>query len=187
MINVQDIRKGMVFKFEEDLWTVMFMQHVTPGKGGAFVKIRARSQKSGNAKEMNFRSGEKLENVDVFENKVTYSYKDGDHFVFMDNVSFEQYNVDKDLCEDVDKYIVLNGELTLSLIDGKVISVNVPNSVELKVIHCEPGVKGDTATRATKTVEVETGHKIIAPLFIAEGNVVRIDTRTGEYVERTSN
>jgi len=187
MINVQDIRKGMVFKFEGDLFTVMFMQHVTPGKGGAFVKIRARSQKSGNAKEFNFRSGEKIDTVDVFEKAVTYSYKEGDKYVFMDNETFEQYHIESDLCEDVDKYVVLNGELSISLIDSKIIAVNIPNSVDLKVVHCEPGVKGDTATRATKTIELETGYKVIAPLFIAEGNVVRVDTRTGEYTERINN
>lgn len=184
MINVQDIRKGMVFKYEDDLWTVLFMQHVTPGKGGAFVKIRARSLKTGNSKEFNFRSGEKIETVDVFEKAVTYSYKDGDTYVFMDNETFEQYHVDAALCEDVDKYIVLNGELTVSLLDNKVIAVNLPNSVDLKVVHCEPGVKGDTATRATKIVEVETGYRLSVPLFITEGNIIKIDTRTGEYLER---
>ncbi|MBN2546784.1 MAG: elongation factor P [Spirochaetes bacterium] len=187
MINVQDIRKGMVFKFEDDLFTVMFMQHVTPGKGGAFVKIRARSQKNGNAKEFNFRSGEKIETVDVFEKSVTYSYKEGDSYVFMDNETYEQYHVEAELCEDLENYIVLNGELTVSIMDSKIIAVNLPNSVDLKVVHCEPGVKGDTATRATKTVEVETGYKVTVPLFINEGNVIRIDTRSGEYIERISN
>src|SRR5512138_1632040 len=98
MMNVQDIRKGMVFKFENDMWSVMSMQHVSPGKGGAFVKVRARSLKSGNSKEMNFRSGEKLDNVDVFEKAVTYLYKEGNEFVFMDNETYEQYHVDPELC-----------------------------------------------------------------------------------------
>jgi len=184
MINVQDIRKGMVFKFESDLWTVMTMQHVTPGKGGAFVKIRARSQKNGNSKEMSFRSGEKLENVDVFDKVVTYLYKENDKYVFMDNETYEQYHVDEELCEDVDKYVLLNGELTVNIIENKVLSVDVPNFVTLKVVHAEAGLKGDTATKATKPIEVETGYKLQVPLFINEGDLLRIDTRTGEYLER---
>ena len=184
MMNVQDIRKGMVFKFENDIWTVMSMQHVTPGKGGAFVKIRARSQKSGNAKEMSFRSGEKIENIDVFEKSVTYLYKENDQYVFMDNETYEQYHVDAELCEDIDKFVVLNGELTANIMENKVLSLNIPNFVNLKVIHSEAGIKGDTATKATKPVELETGYTLQVPLFINENDVLRIDTRTGEYLER---
>ena len=184
MINVQDIRRGMVYKFEGDLWTVMFMQHVTPGKGAAFVKVKSRSMKTGNSKEYNFRSGEKIDIVDIFEKPVSYLYKDGDHYVFMDSETFEQFNVPADLCEDVDKYIVENGELTVSIYEDKVLSVNPPNMVNLKVIQADNAVKGDTATKTTKYAELETGYKILVPLFINEGDLVKIDTRTGEYLER---
>lgn len=184
MINVQDIRKGMVFRFEGDLWTVMSMQHVSPGKGGAFVKIKSRSQKTGNSKEMSFRSGEKIETVDVFEKDVTYSYKDGEQFVFMDNENYEQYFVDAELCQEVEKYIVLNGELSANILDGQVLSLNIPNFVKLRVTHAEAGVKGDTATKATKPVELETGYILQVPLFINDGDLLKIDTRTGEYLER---
>ena len=184
MINVQDIRKGMVYKMDGDLWTVMFMQHVTPGKGAAFVKVRSRSQKTGNSKEINFRSGEKLEDIQIFEKDATYLYKEGEDFVFMDDETFEQYHVAPDLCEDVEHYVVLNGKVTLSIHDGNVLSVTAPNFVILKVTHSEPGLKGDTATRATKSVELETGHKMMVRLFINEGDVVKIDTRSDEYLER---
>jgi elongation factor P len=184
MINVQDIRKGMVFKFENDMWSVMSMQHVSPGKGGAFVKVRSRSMKSGNSKEMNFRSGEKLDNIDVFEKNVTYLYKEGTEFVFMDNETYEQYHVEPDLCEEVEKFVVLNGEVIASILEGKIMSLTPPNSVVLKVIAAEPAVKGDTSTRATKTVTVETGYKLQVPLFINEGEHLKIDTRDGEYIER---
>jgi len=184
MINVQDIRKGMVFKLDGDMWTVMFMQHVTPGKGAAFVKIRARSHKTGNSKEMNFRSGEKLEDIQVFEKDATYLYKEGEEFVFMDDETYEQYHVSPDLCEDVQNFVVLNGKVTLSIHEGNVLSVTPPNFVTLRVTKSEPGVKGDTVTRATKTVELETGYKIVVPLFINEGDLLKIDTRTGEYLER---
>ena len=184
MMNVQDIRKGMVFKFENDMWSVMSMQHVSPGKGGAFVKVRARSLKSGNSKEMNFRSGEKLDNVDVFEKAVTYLYKEGNEFVFMDNETYEQYHVDPELCEEVEKFVVLNGEVIASILEGKIMSLTPPNSAVLKVITAEPAVKGDTSTRATKTVTLETGYTLQVPLFINEGEHLRIDTRDGEYIER---
>lgn len=184
MINVQDIRKGMVFKLDGDMWTVMFMQHVTPGKGAAFVKIKARSYKTGNSKEMNFRSGEKLEDIQVFEKDATYLYKEGEEFVFMDDETYEQYYVSKDLCEDVQNFVPLNGKVTLAIHDTNVLSVTPPNFVVLKVTKSEPGVKGDTATRATKTVELETGYEILVPLFIDEGDLLKIDTRSGEYLER---
>ena len=172
MINVQDIRKGMVFKFEGDLWTCMFMQHVSPGKG--------------NSKEFNFRSGEKLDNVDIFERKCTYSYKEANQYVFMDNESFEQYTVEADLCEDVEHYVVLNGDVNVSLYDGKVLSVNPPNFVVLKVIQADNAVKGDTATKASKYAELETGYKLLVPLFIKDNEMLKIDTRTGEYLERVN-
>ena len=156
MVNVQDIRKGNVFKHENDLWTVMSMQHVQPGKGGALVKIRARSQRTGNSKEMTFRSGEKIDTVNIFEQSVTYSYKDHDKYVFMDNKTYEQYFVDADLCEDIEKYVVLNGELSVNLLDNSVLSVNIPNFVTLKVTHAEPGLKGDTATKATDSQPIDS-------------------------------
>lgn len=184
IINVQEIRKGMVFKYEGDLWSVMTMQHVTPGKGGAFVKIRARSQKNGNAKEMNFRSGEKIDTVDIFERRVTYSYKDGSDFVFMDAETFEEYHLDASLCEDVVNFVLLSSELSLNILDGKVMSINIPNFVTLKVVQANPGIKGDTATKATKIVELETGYKLTVPLFVNQGDHLKIDTRTGEYLER---
>jgi elongation factor P len=186
MINVQDIRKGSVFKFEGAIWTVMFMQHVSPGKGSAFVKVKARNQATGNQKEVNFRSGEKIETIDVFEKDVTYSYRDGDEFVFMDNENFEQYHVDINICEDLEKYIVLNGQLTANLVDEKVMSINLPNFVVLEVTRSDPGVKGDTATKTTKPAECETGLTLQVPLFIKEGDKLKIDTRTGEYIERVN-
>jgi len=186
MMNVQEIRKGMVFKFEGDMWTVMSMQHVSPGKGGAFVKLKARSMSSGNSKEMNFRSGEKIDNIDVFEKEFTYLYKEGNQFVFMDNESYEQYHLEPDLCEDVEKYVLLNGIVSGSIYEGKIMTIVPPNQVVLKVMKSEPAVKGDTSTRATKSVELETGYQVLVPLFIKEGDNLKIDTRTGEYLERVN-
>ncbi len=187
MINVQDVRKGNIVKIDGDLWTVMTVLHVSPGKGSAFVKIKARSQKTGNAKEVNFRSGEKIETVNVFTKPATFSYKEGDDCVFMDAENFEQYHVPAELCEDVEKFIILNGEVTVNILDGIVLSVDVPNFVTLKITHADAGVKGDTVTKTMKTVELETGYKVLVPLFVNENDIIRIDTRTGEYLDRIKN
>jgi elongation factor P len=184
MISVQELRKGMAFKFEGDLWTVMSMQHVTPGKGSAFVYVRMRSMSTGKSKENNFKSGEKIENVDIFEKKCTYLYQEADELVFMDNETYEQFHVATELCEDVIKYVILNGEVTASFYEGKVLTVVPPNFAVLKVTEADTAVKGDTATRASKYAVLETGHKILVPLFINEGDNLKIDTRTDEYLER---
>lgn len=184
LINVQDIRKGNVYKMDGDLWTVMFFQHVTPGKGGAFVKVKSRNMKTGNQKEVNYRSGEKIELVDVYEKDATYLYKEGDELVFMDDETFEQYHVSAQMCEDVEKFVLLNGKVKLSIYDGAVLSASPENFVQLRVTHSEPGVRGDTVTKTTKSVEIETGASIQVPLFINEGDLLKIDTRNGEYLER---
>ncbi|MCG8572957.1 MAG: elongation factor P [Spirochaetes bacterium] len=184
MINVQDVRKGMVLRIDGEIWTVMTMQHVTPGKGGAFVKIKARNQKTGNSKEMSYRSGEKIDKIEVFEKDATYLYQEADAFVFMDDETYEQYSVPAELCEEIEKYVILNGKVHLFLHDNNVLSVEPPNFVKLKVVIAEPGVKGDTATKATKNVELETGYKIQVPLFINENDILKIDTRTGDYLGR---
>ncbi len=184
LINVQDIRKGNIYKMDGDLWTVMTFQHVTPGKGGAFVKVKARNMKTGNQKELNYRSGEKIELVDVFEKDATYLYKEGEDYVFMDDETFEQYTVPGDMCEDVEKFVLINGKVRLSIHDGAVLSASPENFVQLRVSHSEPGVRGDTVTKTTKSVEIETGASIQVPLFINEGDLLKIDTRTGDYLER---
>jgi len=187
MINVQDLRKGVIFKYEDDLWTVMTMQHVTSGRGGALVKVRVRSQKAGNSKEISFRSGERVEDIDVYEKHVTYSYKDNAQFVFMDSETYEQYHIDAALCQDVEKYFTENTEMTLSFYNNEILSVNIPNTTALKIVYAEPSVKGNTATRATKLVRVETGLELNVPLFLNEGDIIKIDTDTGDYIERIKN
>lgn len=184
MINVQDLRKGVIFKFEDDLWTVMTMNHIKPGKGGAIIKVRVRSHKNGNSKEMVFRSGERVEDIDIIEKPVTYSYKETNQYVFMDNETYEQYFIDAELCDDVEKYITPNSQLTLNMHNNEILSLNIPNTTSLKVVYSEPSVKGNTATRPTKMVKVETGFELNVPMFINEGDFIKIDTETGEYLER---
>lgn len=186
LINVQDIRKGNVYKMEgdNDLWTVMAFQHVTPGKGGAFVKVKSRNMKTGNQKEINYRSGEKIELVEIFEKNATYLYKEVDDLVFMDDETFEQYHVPNDLCESVVNFVMENGKVKLSIYDGIVLSAEPPHTVVMKIVQADAGVKGDTVTKTMKYVQIETGYKVQVPLFINEGDSIKIDTTTGEYLER---
>ena len=173
MINVQDIRKGMVYKEGGDLWTVMSMQHVTPGKGAAFVKVRARSQKTGNSREYNYKSGDRLEDVQIFEKDATYSYKQGDEYVFMDSETFEQYNVPAELCEDIEHFVLEGGECTIYIYEDAVLSVAAPNFVTLKVIEANPGLKGDTATKATKNRRLFGTSKRLIGEFFQENAIIR--------------
>jgi len=184
MINVQDLRKGIIFKYENDIWTVMTMEHIKPGKGGAIIKVRVRSHKKGNSKIMSFLSGERVEDIDIVERPVTYSYKDGRQYIFMDNETYEQYSIDAEHCEDVEKYIVPNTQLSLNMHNNEILSINIPNTASLKVVYAEPTVKGNTATRPTKMVRVETGLELNVPMFINEGDIIKIDTETGDYLER---
>ena len=184
MISVNDIKNGMTVEDEGGIFQVLDFQHVKPGKGAAFVKVRARSQKTGNSREYNYKSGDRLEDVQIFEKEATYSYKQGDEYVFMDSETFEQYNVPAELCEDIEHFVLEGGECTIYIYEDAVLSVAAPNFVTLKVIEANPGLKGDTATKATKPVKLETGYEINVPLFIEEGNVLKIDTRTGDYLER---
>ncbi len=186
LINVQDIRKGNIYKMDGDLWTVMAFQHVTPGKGGAFVKVKARNMKTGNQKELNYRSGEKIEIVEVYEKGATYLYDEGDDCVFMDDESYEQYHVPIDVCEDVKNFVVLNGKVRLSVHDTTVLSANPETFIVMEVKEADAGVKGDTVTKTTKSVQIETGFSIQVPLFIKVGDNIKIDTRTGEYLERVN-
>lgn len=186
LINVQDIRKNNVYKMDGDLWTVMAFQHVTPGKGGAFVKVKSRNMKTGNQKEINYRSGEKIEIVEVYEKGATYLYDEGDACVFMEDETFEQYHVPIEVCEDVKNFVCLNGKVRLSIYDNTVLSALPENFVVMKVVQSDPGVKGDTVTKTTKSVQIETGYSIQVPLFIKEGDMVKIDTRVGEYLERVN-
>lgn len=186
LINVQDIRKGNIYKMDGDLWTVMAFQHVTPGKGGAFVKVKSRNMKTGNQKEINYRSGEKIELMEVYEKSATYLYDEGEDCVFMDDESYEQYHVPADMCEDVKNFVVLNGKVVLSIHDGQVLSASPVTFVVMEVKQSDPGVKGDTVTKTTKSVQIETGYSIQVPLFIKEGDNIKIDTRTGEYLERVN-
>jgi elongation factor P len=179
-----DIRKGVTFEFKSGVYTVTDFQHVKPGKGAAFVRTTLKNVVTGQVlSDQTFNPTAKLETVQVETKKMTYSYFDGEFYVFMDE-EYNQTMLTHDQVEDALKYIKENDVVTVKFLYGTAFSVEPENFVELKVIEAEPGVKGNTATNVMKSAKVETGAIIQVPMFVNEGETIRIDTRTGEYMSR---
>jgi len=181
-----DIRKGVTFEYNgKGFYTVTEFQHVKPGKGAAFVRTTLKNVVTGQVlSDITFNPTAKLETAQVETRKMSYSYTDGEFYYFMDPESFEMITLNFDQVEDALKYIKENDTVTIKFLHGTAFSVEPENFVELKVIECEPGVKGNTATNAMKNAKVETEAIIQVPMFVEEGDVIRIDTRNGEYMSR---
>ena len=179
-----DIRKGATFEYKSGVYTVTDFQHVKPGKGAAFVRTTLKNVVTGQVlSNETFNPTAKLETAQVETKKMTYSYYDGEFYVFMDE-EYNQEMLSYDQVEEALKYIKENDMVTVKFLYGKAFSVEPENFVELKVIEAEPGVKGNTATNVMKNAKVETGATIQVPMFVEEGETIRIDTRTGEYMSR---
>ncbi len=184
MADTSDFRNGLIIKFKNDLYTIVEFQHVKPGKGGAFVRSTLKNLRNGKVLDNTFRAGESVDVVRVERRKYQYLYRDGDFLVCMDNETFEQINVPAELFGGGVDYLKESVDVDI-LFDGtEIINVEIPIFVNLKVVETEPGFKGDTATGATKPAKLETGGTISVPLFINIDDVLRVDTRTGEYMER---
>ena len=179
-----EIRNGNTFEYEGIVYQVLEFQHVKPGKGAAFVRTKLKDVIGGGVVEKTFRPTEKLEDAFVERSDMVYSYQDGDLYYFMDNETYEQLPVGKDIVGDALKFVKENEVCKICSYKGKVFSVEPPTFVALAIIDTEPGFKGDTATGATKPATVETGAVIKVPLFIDNGEIVKIDTRTEEYLSR---
>jgi elongation factor P len=173
-----------MIKADDELFIVLSFQHVKPGKGGAFVKTKLRNIKKNIIIEKTFRAGEKVEDIFIEKRKMQYLYNDGDNSIFMDIDNYEQESIPDQFIEDELKFLKEGQEVDVTFYEGEIISVELPTFVELKVTHTEPGLKGDTATTTFKPATIETGTIIQVPLFINEGDTLKIDTRTGEYIER---
>ena len=184
MADTSDFRNGLIIKFKNDLYSIVEFQHVKPGKGGAFVRSTLKNLRTGRVLENTFRAGEKVETVRVERRKYQYLYSDGDSLVCMDNETYEQINIAKELISDGLKFLKESEEVEVLLNGAEIISIEIPIFINLKVVETEPGFKGDTATGAVKAAKLETGAQINVPLFINEGDILRVDTRTGEYTER---
>lgn len=181
-----DIRKGATFEYNgKGVYTVTEFQHVKPGKGAAFVRATLKNVVTGQVlSDITFNPTAKLETAQVETKKMTYSYTDGEFYYFMDPDTFDMITLNLSQVEDALKYIKENDMVTVKSLNGTAFSVEPENFVELKVVEAEPGVKGNTATNVTKAAKVETGATFQVPMFVNEGDTIRIDTRTGDYMSR---
>ncbi|MBN2435033.1 MAG: elongation factor P [Spirochaetes bacterium] len=184
MISSNDFKKGMAIKINSDIFTIVDFQHVKPGKGAAFVRSKLKSLTKGTVLDKTFRAGEKVEDIRVEKRGMQYSYDEGDSLVFMDTETYDEFRVNKDIIGNLLDYIKEGDTVEISVYDEKPISIDPPIFVELLVTYAEPGVRGDTATNVNKPVTVETGAQIHVPIFVNQDDIIKIDTRTGEYVER---
>ena len=191
MITAGDIRKGVIFDDgtstdpkNPNLFLVVDFQHVKPGKGAAFVRTTLKNVISGKVIERTYNPSEKIDDITIERREMQYLYNEGGLYYFMDNETYEQIPFNYDTVEDAMKFIIENMNAQVQFYKGTAINVEPPMFVELTITECEPGVRGDTAKSGGKPAKVETGYTIQVPLFVNEGDKVRIDTRTGEYMER---
>ena len=184
MISANDLRKGVTFVYDNDVYQVIDFQHVKPGKGAAFVRAKIRSVMGGGAKDVTFNPNEKFENAVITTKEMQYLYNDGQLYYFMDPESFEQIGLEHETVEEAIQYVRENDNVTMRIYQNKPFDVVAPNFVELEVTETEPAIKGDTATNVTKPATVETGAVINVPVFVNEGDTIKIDTRTGDYLSR---
>lgn len=184
MVSAGDFRNGVTFDVDGDVYQIIEFQHVKPGKGAAFVRTKIRNIISGSVTDKTFNPSDKYPTAFIERRDMQYLYQDGSLYYFMDNETFEQEPIDEKKLSDNFRFVKENMEVKILSYKGVVFGVEPPNFVELAITETDPGFKGDTATNATKPAKVETGAEIKVPLFIEEGTLVRIDTRTGEYMER---
>lgn len=184
MIDVNQLRRGMVFEHEGNLYRVTEYSHHKPGRGKATIRVGVTDLDSGANLQLTFNSGDRVEDLFLDKREMQYLYDDGVFFVFMDQETFEQKRVRHEVLGEDAKYLKDNMELELLMLEGRVIDYNLPPNVDLEVVESEMAVAGDTATGATKEVVTETGVKVRTPLFVEVGDVIRVDTRNGEYVTR---
>jgi elongation factor P len=184
MYEVSDFRRGLKIEINGEPFVIVEFQHVKPGKGNAFTRTKIKSLLTGNVLEPTFKSGEKVGRPDLEQKDMQFLYREGDAFHFMDASSYEQLQIDLGQLQGNEVFLVENVQVSLLFHNGKPITVEMPTFVELAVTKTDPGVRGDTATGGTKPATMNTGAIIQVPLFINEGDRVRVDTRTGMYVER---
>ncbi len=184
MISTADFRNGLVVLQDGELMEIVEFQHVKPGKGGAFVRTKFKNVLTGRVLERTFRSGEKMEDARLEEQSWQFLYHDGDLYHFMHPTTYEQTVVGAATIGDNKNWLKENNTANLVFHDNKVIKINMPITVNLQITRCDPGVQGDRATGGTKPATLETGATIQVPLFLNEGDVVKVDTRTGAYIER---
>jgi len=183
-ITTSDLKNGITIKIDEGLFTILEFQHVKPGKGGAFVRTKLRNARTGAVIERTYRADERLEQAIIDKRDSQYLYRDGDDYVFMDQTSFDQVAVSAKRLGEATNFLVETGRAMLITYDDEIIGVELPASVELTITKTEPGLQGDRVSGARKPATLETGYVVQVPLFVAPGETIRVDTRTGAYMTR---
>ena len=186
MISTNDVKPGMALNLDEGLFSVVEYQHVKPGKGKAFVRMKLKNLESGAVLDRTFRAGEDVGLARIDRREYQYLYRDDMGFHFMDNETYEQMVVPVDLVGDTANFLVEGMTAQLPMFEGNPIGIDLPASVELEVTYAEPGVKGDRVSGATKPITLVTGLVVQAPLFVEQGDVIKVDTRSGDYITRVS-
>jgi elongation factor P len=186
MYDTSDFRKNLKIEIDGEPYVIIEAQHVKPGKGVAFVKTRIKSLITGRVLDENFRSGDKVDKPDLESREMQYLYKEDPHYVFMDNNTYEQVRINEEAIQEIKDFLIDNLPVEVLFHNGRPISVEPPTFVELEVTRTDPGVKGDTAQGGTKPATLQTGATITVPLYMSEGEIVKVDTRTGEFVERVN-
>jgi elongation factor P len=185
-MTTSDFRKGLAIRHNGDTYILVNYQFVNPGKGSAFTRAKIKNVKTLKVIEVTFKSGEQIEEANMEYKRCQYMYNDGKTYNFMDSNTYEQFEMPADLIGDQGQYMMDGGEVVVVFVDNAPVGLQLPPKMDFKVIDAPPGVKGDTATGGTKPVKIETGAMVNAPLFIKEGDVIRVNTETGEYVERVA-
>jgi elongation factor P len=183
-IDTSGFRNGLKIEIDGEPYVMTYFQHVKPGKGGAFVRTKIKNLRTGRTLDRTFRAGERLDEAEVEDKRMQYLYQDGENLVFMDTDSYDQIPFTPEQVGDARKYLKENLEVDVVFWRGKPITIELPSFIEAVVSRTDPGVKGDTASGSTKPATLETGAVVQVPLFIKEGEAIRVDTRSGEYVER---
>jgi len=186
MYSASDLRKGIKIEFEGVPFEVVDFQFVKPGKGQAMYKCRIKNMLNGNVHDKTFREVDKIDKPDIDDRELVFSYVEGDHYIFLDKHSFEQMTISADVVGDQKYFLSEELEVHILFHNGRAISVTLPSYVEKRIAHTEPGARGDTATNVTKPAQLDNGYEVAVPLFINQDDVIRIDTRTGKYMDRVS-
>ncbi len=186
MASTADIRNGVVLSIDGQLWNVIEIQHVKPGKGGAFVRTKLKNVLSGKVVDKTFNAGTRVETATVDKRDMQYLYKEGEDFVFMDNSSYDQIHVSAATVGEGASYLLENQDTVVALHEGTPLYVELPASVELTISYTEPGMQGDRSTGGTKPATLETGAEVAVPLFIVTGEKIKVDTRDGSYLGRVT-
>ena len=184
MYTTSDFRNGLKIEFDGAPYVIVYFQHVKPGKGGAFVRTKLKNLKTGAVLEHTFRSGDKVERPDLEEREMQFMYRMENQFHFMDTRSYEQIYLDEGHVEEAGNYLIENLPVKILFYRGEPIGIDIPFFIDLTIVETEPGVRGDTVSGATKAAKLESGAVVQVPLFLNEGDRIKVDTRTGTYIER---